>query len=118
MAERDSRWITIRQPFNFFWPSRAVTHYKEAGEFLVKNAVADFAVEKGFAIEGKLDGSAKSRKGKRPRKAKAKATRAAKSAKAGGDAAPDTGTDAGMGGTAVASADSAGAGQPVAPAAE
>jgi hypothetical protein len=79
-GQRDSRWITVRQSFNFYWPSRAVTHFSEAdlGEHLVKNELADFAVAKGYATEGKLDGSAKSRKGRRskPRKDKPAATTA------------------------------------------
>jgi hypothetical protein len=78
-GQRDSRWITVRQSFNFYWPSRAVTHFSEAdlGEHLVKNELADFAVAKGYATEGKLDGSAKSRKS---RKRVAKGKPAAKAA--------------------------------------
>lgn len=66
MAERSSRWITVRASFNYPWPGRqAVTHFSAAdlGEHLVKDEVADFAVGKGYATEGKVDGSAKSRKG-------------------------------------------------------
>lgn len=116
------RWITLRKvPYDFRWPGRnAVTHFAEAGEYLVKAELADDAVAKGIATEGKADGSeAKSRKGRRPRAAKAKATRAAKPATPISDAAaPDTGPDLGMGGTDLAHDDSASAGQPVAPAAE
>jgi hypothetical protein len=38
---------------------QAVTHFSEAdlGEHLVKDEVADFAVAKGYATEGKVDGS-------------------------------------------------------------
>lgn len=70
MPQRDSRWITVRQPFDYYWPSRAVTHFSEGdlGEHLVKNEVADFAIEKGYATEGKVDGSARSRKGRRPKR--------------------------------------------------
>ena len=84
MAERSSRWITIRTPFNYAWPGRqAVTHYAVPGEFMVKDEVADFAVAKGYATEGKVDGSAKSRKGgsgRRVRKATRKDPPAAKAA--------------------------------------
>lgn len=62
-----SRWITVRKVFDFTWPSRAMTAFSDAdlGEHLVKAELADFAVEKGYATEGKLDGSAKSRKSRK-----------------------------------------------------
>jgi hypothetical protein len=67
MARAKPRWITVRKPFDYHWPGRAaVTAYREAdlGEHMVKAEVADFAVENGYATEGKLDGSeARSRKG-------------------------------------------------------
>jgi hypothetical protein len=66
-ADAKPRWITVRQRFDYTWPSRAVTHFSDAdlGEHLVKAELADFAVEKGYATEGKLDGSAKSRKSRK-----------------------------------------------------
>lgn len=70
MAERSSRWITVHQPFDYAWPGRsAITAFREAdlGEHMVKDELADFAVAKGYAKEGKLDGSARSRKGRRKR---------------------------------------------------
>jgi hypothetical protein len=54
----DSRCITVIVPFNYPWPGRqAVTHFSERdlGEYRVKNEVADFAVGKGYAREGKLE---------------------------------------------------------------
>jgi hypothetical protein len=64
-AEAKPRWITVRKPFDYRWPGRtAMTSYSEndLGEHLVKAEVADYATEKGYATEGKLDGSARSRK--------------------------------------------------------
>lgn len=109
-AVNPPRWITIRQPFDYRWPDRsALTAYNEPGEYMVKAEVADYAVGKGFATEGKADGSdAKSPKGKHPRKAKSKATKAAEPAKAAGDAAAtDNGSNQGMAGKAVSAPDSA-----------
>jgi hypothetical protein len=107
-TDRNSRWITVRAPFNFYWSHRAVTHFSDAdlGEHLVKNELADFAVEKGYASEGKLDGSAKSRKGKtrraaKPREAKPAATTA------------DTGTVPTVGDASAPDADRAAGGSPV-----
>ena len=60
------RWITVRKPFDYHWPGRsAITTWREAdlGEHLVKAEVADFAVAGGYATEGRLDRSARSRKG-------------------------------------------------------
>lgn len=82
MTTRSSRWITVRTPFDYTWPSRAITHYSEPGDQLVKDDVADFAVANGYATEGKADGSARSRKGgkgKRVRRAR-KGSPAAKAA--------------------------------------
>jgi hypothetical protein len=75
--------------------------FREAdlGEHLVKAEVADFAVGNGYATDGKLDGSARSRKGRR---------RAARPKK---DAAPaeaaDTGTVAPVDNPAAADVDRA-----------
>lgn len=52
----DSRWITVREPFNYTWASRAVTHFHTPGEYRVKNEVADEAVKRGYATEGKATG--------------------------------------------------------------
>lgn len=58
------RWITVRSPFDYRWPGRpAITAFTDLGDHLVKDEVADFAVAKGYATEGKTDGSARSRKG-------------------------------------------------------
>jgi hypothetical protein len=60
------RWITVRKPFDYSWPGRtAITAFGDAhlGEHMVKDEVADFAVGNGYATEGKVDGSARSKKG-------------------------------------------------------
>jgi hypothetical protein len=91
----DSRWITVRQPFNYYWPSRAVTHWSERdlGEHRVKNEVADFAVEGGYAVEGKLEEQSTG-------------------------ASPDTGTVEAVDNAGAADADRAAGGQPLDPDAE
>jgi hypothetical protein len=68
-----ARWITVRKPFDFHWPSRAVTAFREEhlGDHFVKDEVADFAVEKGYASEGKADEASRSTKGRRAKNAKA-----------------------------------------------
>jgi hypothetical protein len=60
-----SRWITVRRPFDFTWPSRAITSFRDEhlGEHLVKGELADFAVANGHATEGEVDGSTRSAKG-------------------------------------------------------
>lgn len=59
-----ARWITVRKPFDYAWPGRqAVTHFADPGELMVKDEVADFAIDRGYATEGKVDGSARSKKG-------------------------------------------------------
>lgn len=68
-----ARWINILKPFNYHWPRRqAVTHYSAAhlGDKFVKDEVADFAVGKGYATEGKVDETSRSTKGKSPKKGK------------------------------------------------
>lgn len=82
-----ARWITVRKPFDFTWPSRAITAFSERdlGEHLVKDELADFAVAGGYATEGKADEAARSRKGtgaKRVRRAR-KGAKAAKAADTG-----------------------------------
>lgn len=65
-----ARWINIASPFNYHWPDRsAVTHYAETGDHFVKDEVADFAVEEGYASEGKADASSRSSKGRKGRRA-------------------------------------------------
>lgn len=64
-ADAKPRWITVRKPFDYHWPGRsAVTTFRDTdlGEHYVKAEVADFAVDGGYATEGKVDGSARSRK--------------------------------------------------------
>lgn len=55
--KQDSRWITVKGRFDYRWPSGAITHFSAAdlGEHRVKNELADFAVEKGYAVDGKLE---------------------------------------------------------------
>jgi hypothetical protein len=68
-----AHWITIRKPFDYRWPSGAITFFAEPGEQMVKNEVADFAVDNGYATEGKADGSeARSTKGGRKRRSSRK----------------------------------------------
>jgi hypothetical protein len=58
MAKKpSSRWVTVRARFDYRWPSGAITHFSERdfGEHRVKNEVADFAVERGYAVEGRLE---------------------------------------------------------------
>lgn len=78
------RWITVRKAFDYHWPGRtAITQFSDAdlGEHLVKAEVADFAVDNGYADEGKIDGSARSRKG-RKRRSRAKPKKDAPAAEA------------------------------------
>lgn len=77
------RWITVRERFDYRWPDRpAVTNFP-AGEHFVKDEVADFGVGKGYAVEGRLDGSeARSAKSGPARRAK-KGKRTAKAADSG-----------------------------------
>lgn len=69
-----ARWITVRSAFDYRWPGRnAVTEFNTPGEFMVKDEVADFAIAKGFATEGKAEGSTtRSVKGKTRRRRAAK----------------------------------------------
>jgi len=112
-TERDSRWITVRQPFDYRWPSGAITAFRiaDAGEHLVKNELADFAVERGYATEGKVDGSARSKKGGKKRVRRA--NKAAVSKEASPATTADTGSATGMGGQNPSDADSATDGRPV-----
>jgi hypothetical protein len=80
-----ARWITITKvPFDYKWPNAtAYTHFKTLGEELVKDEVADFAVSKGYATEGKAaDSTTKSKK------SGPKATTRRRSAKTARDVAP------------------------------
>lgn len=56
-SKSDSRWITVTAKFDYRWASGAITHWNERdfGEHRVKNEVADFAVGRGYALEGKLE---------------------------------------------------------------
>lgn len=74
------RWINIiGAPFDYYWPDRsAVTHFSENGDFMVKDEVADFAVKRGLALEGKKDGASRSLKGKTAPRKRATTRRAAK----------------------------------------
>jgi hypothetical protein len=112
-SDAKPRWITIRQKFDYAWSRISISAFTP-GEHLVKAEVADYAVAKGYATEGKADGSeAKASKGKRERVKKP-----AKAVTPAGNAGTDTGNDAGVGRAHLAADDRAGAGEPVAPAAE
>lgn len=105
-ADNPPRWITIHQPFDYRWPDRsALTAFSEAGEFMVKGEVADFAVAQGFASEGKArDSKSKSAKARRTRKR----TAPRKAAKPVADAAPaDLAADNGLDGAGLAGDDRA-----------
>lgn len=83
-ANAKPRWITFHKvPYNHPHSRSAVVCYSETGEFLVPARVADRAVAKGYATEGKApDSTTRSVKGgpKRP------TTRRPKRAKPLGDA--------------------------------
>ena len=83
-----ARWITIiKTPFDHRWPSGAITHYTKTGEFLVKDEVAERAVARGYAFEGKASDirSSKTAGAGRVRRAR-KEPAAAKTANIGGTA--------------------------------
>lgn len=112
-AHNPPRWITvIKAPFNYYWPDRsAVSCVRETGETFEKAELCDYAVSNGYAIEGRGAGSkTRSRKGKSPARPKRVTAKR--------DAGPDKRYGAGMGRADLAADDSAGAGQPVAPAAD
>lgn len=114
-AENPPRWITIHKvPYDFEHSRTSVTCYSQPGEFLVPARVADDAVAKGYASEGRLpELNTRSRKSGPARRRSA--TRAKKSATTAIDGAgTNLGTGAGMGGTGVAAAHRAVAGQPLA----
>lgn len=79
-----ARWITVKKPFDYRWPGvNAITAFTDAalGEHFVKDEVADYAVENGYAAEGKADASARSRKDTGARRtARRRGTRTAKAA--------------------------------------
>ncbi len=90
------RWITITKvPFDYRWPdASAITAFTEAGELFVKDEVADYAIGKGYATEGKPDGSTARSSKVAP---KAKTTRPRKSVKpVDHGATPDIRSDTGM----------------------
>ena len=121
MPRQPPRRITIHKvPYNFERTRASVTCYSGTGEFLVPAEVADDATAKGYATEGWASDSRTrtSKGGPRRRRAPSSGTSAAKSATTATNAATDTGSDAGMGGAHLATDDRAGAGQPVAPAAD
>jgi hypothetical protein len=51
----DSRWITVHERFDYYWSRLSMTEYTP-GVYRVKNEVADFGVQKGYATEGKAEG--------------------------------------------------------------
>jgi hypothetical protein len=108
-AAADSRWITVREPFNYYWPSRAVTHFSadDLGEHRVKNEVADFAIAQGKATEGKVDGSEATPPPARKRKVKRVTKRKAAGKTAGSAKASDSGPVAPVGDESAADADRA-----------
>jgi hypothetical protein len=90
-----SRWITVTSRFDYRWPSGAITHWsdRDLGEHRVKNEVADFAVQGGYAVEGRLEEQSTG-------------------------ASPDTGTVEAVDNAGAADADRAAGGQPLDPDAE
>lgn len=92
----DSRWIVVTEMYDHLWPSRAMTNYPP-GEYRVKNEVADRAIAKGKAKEGRLDGSEVTKaKPKRATRRKA-TTKARKPAKKAADAkTADIGSNASL----------------------
>lgn len=62
-----ARWIHVtKAPFDYRWPDvMAITAFTETGDHFVKDEIADFAVDKGYASEGKADKRSRSVKGKR-----------------------------------------------------
>ena len=69
-----ARWINVtKAPFDYRWPDRsAITAFTSTGDHFVKDELADFAVAKGYASEGKGNPKSRSSKGgpKRVRRAK------------------------------------------------
>lgn len=61
-----ARWIHVHEqavPFDYPWPGvTARTAFTAAGDHFVKDEIADFAVRKGYADEGKADASSRSTK--------------------------------------------------------
>lgn len=98
-----ARWINIAEkavPFDYRWPDRsAITAFTVAGDHFVKDEIADFAIERGYASEGKADEASRSSKSgaRRVRRAKRKETAPAKTA--------DVGTAEGLGDVDVPAAD-------------
>lgn len=77
-----ARWITVLTPFDYRWPDRtAITAFTVTGEHMVKDEIADFAVAKGYAIDGKINFAVRSTKGRR-RTTRAKEKPAAANARA------------------------------------
>lgn len=100
-ADAKPRWITLHKaPYDFYHSRGAVSCIRETGEHLVPAAMADDAVNRGYATEGKAKGSTtRSTKGKSPRKRKG--------AKAKADAAANPGSNASLAGTNLATDDRA-----------
>lgn len=92
-----ARWITIHTvPFDYPWPGRtAITAFTGKGEFYLKDEIADFAVKKGYATEGRAS-EQKTSAPKRATKGRAKATNQGRTRRVGGeDLADDGGAAAG-----------------------
>lgn len=53
-SKPDSRWITVHARFDYRWSRLSITDYTP-GEYRVKNEVADYATEKGYASEGRAE---------------------------------------------------------------
>lgn len=63
-----ARWINVKAEFEYRWPDRqTVTVFtpRDFGDQLVKDELADFAVERGHATEGKADAASRSTKPRR-----------------------------------------------------
>lgn len=112
-ADNRPRRITIiKAPYDYYFKDRsAVICFRETGEVLVKAEIADHATNNGYAIEGwGSDSKTRTRKGKSPARPKRATTKA--------DADADVRQDARVGRTDLAADDRAGAGQPLASAAD
>jgi hypothetical protein len=67
------RWINVTGRFEYTYPDRLTTivfNERDFGDHMVKDEIADYAVNGGFASEGKADEQSRSDKGRRrtPRK--------------------------------------------------
>lgn len=99
-----ARWITFTKvPFDYFHSRASATQYSELGEFFVPDAIADRAIAKGYATEGKAPGSTKRSTKSGPKQVR----RRRKAATPKADAATDTRANASLAGKGLVADDSA-----------